>query len=288
MIGVTLKGRLGNQLFQYALAIALAKKYRTFYIIDNDAKHDQVKAYFKTNLLLNTRFTRNWYKQLIQPKFPVIHQTGNEQVANILPLIGNNRHYKGFFQSEQYFLNIRGEIRQVFRIKGLWQNEFERKYGGLLQERLLVIHYRLGDYLTWNPQSFGGGDMSLPEAYYKAALGQVKNMEDYTVVVVTDDMQNAANKLDFLPRKQIISDSEMMDFQLLMHADKLIISNSSFAWWAAYLNVKSADVFAPAFWLGFKMGAEMPYGIMPSKFTGVPFPYEKVQVVTNESLQVIS
>ena len=46
MIGVRLDGRLGNQLFQYAFAISLSKKYNTFYIIDNDYKVDYVKKIF--------------------------------------------------------------------------------------------------------------------------------------------------------------------------------------------------------------------------------------------------
>jgi hypothetical protein len=50
----------------------------------------------------------------------------------------------------------------------------------------------------------------------------------------------------------------------MINADKLIISNSSFAWWGTYLNKKNAEVFAPRYWLGFKIRKEYPVGIFNS------------------------
>ena len=111
--------------------------------------------------------------------------------------------------------------------------------------------------------------MSLPESFYLNALQEVKNLDDYKILLVTDDIENAATRLPGIKNKLIISDSEIMDFQLLMHADKLIISNSSFSWWAAYLNKKHAEVFAPENWLGFKLNAEMPSNVMPEGFKRV-------------------
>ena len=61
-----------------------------------------------------------------------------------------------------------------------------------------------------------------------------------------------------------------MDFQLLLHADKLIISNSSFAWWGAYLNKNKTEVFVPQYWLGFKVDKEIPADIIPARFISVP------------------
>ena len=278
MIGVRLDGRLGNQLFQYAFAISLSKKYNTFYIIDNDYKVDYVKKYFKTIPFLNNAISRGLFKKYIAIHFPFIHQKNNEPHDEMKPLLKNNQFYKGFFQSELFFKNIVTGIQKKMQIKKVYKQAFAEKYGHLFKsKKVLVIHYRLCDYITWGNNQTGGINMTLPESYYLNALQQIKNLDDYTILLVSDDMENAAGKLSGIKNKIIISDSEIMDFQLLMHADKLIISNSSFAWWAAYLNKNDAETFAPEHWLGFKVNKEIPLNVIPAKFTRLPV-YDKTMM----------
>ena len=267
MIGVRLNGRLGNQLFQYALAISVAKKFKTFFIIDHDGKPDFVKNYFRTKQLNNSRISRAILKELFMNQLPLIYQNNDENTADILPLIGNNRFYYGFFQSELYFKNISSIIQKHLQIKNGYKKVFTEKYRHLFtSQKVLVIHFRLGDYLTWGNEQTGGINMSLPDSFYLNALNEIENLNEYKIVLVTDDIENASIRLPEIKNKLIISDSEIMDFQILMHADKLIISNSSFAWWAAYLNIKEAEVFAPDNWLGFKINTEMPSNVVPEKF----------------------
>lgn len=270
MIGVCLDGRLGNQLFQYAFVMAVAEKFKTFYIIDNDYKQDSVKKYFTINSFLNNKISRKLYKKFLFGRQPYIHQKGHEPVSTMLPLIKDNSYYKGFFQSELYFQQIQNSIKNKLRVRPVFEKAFAEKYGHLFKgEKVLAIHYRLSDYLTFGGADYGGIDLSLPETFYHNALQEIKNPGDYKILLVTDDVENAAHKLAGIKNKLIISDSEIMDFQLLMHADKLIISNSSFAWWGAYLNKKNADVYVPENWLGFKVGKELPDRIIPERFIKV-------------------
>ena len=44
-----------------------------------------------------------------------------------------------------------------------------------------------------------------------------------------DDTVGATPKISFLPEKEVVSDQEIIDFQLLTNADKLILCNSTFA-----------------------------------------------------------
>jgi len=60
------------------------------------------------------------------------------------------------------------------------------------------------------------------------------------------------------------------DFQIIMNADACIISNSSFAWWAAYLNSKKdKKIYCPEHWLGFKIKREYPENIIPGEWIKV-------------------
>ena len=270
MIGMRLDGRLGNQLFQYALAFSIAKKYHTFYIIDNDYKVDAVKKYFKTNKLLNNKISRGLFKKLIAPKLPFIHEKGEADINEILALINNHQFYKGYFQSELFFQNIADSIQQYFRLKPFYTKAFYKKYQYLFaQKKVLAIHYRLGDYLTWGTIEHGGADLTLPESYYRNALKQIKDLDTYTIVIVTDDTKSITGKLPEIENKIIVSDTEINDLQVLMNADIIIASNSSFCWWAAYLNPKKPVIFAPRYWLGFKVKKEMPANIIARKFTKV-------------------
>ena len=270
MIGVRLDGRLGNQLFQYALVYSLAKKYKTFYVIDNDFKVDSVKKYFKTNIFSNNRISRQLFKNIYLPDLAYVRQLGDDLTEQTLPFIQNNQFYHGYFQSELFFQDIAGSIQRYFQIKAAHKKAFNIWYGHLFsKKKVLAIHYRLGDFLTWGGEAQGGSDLTLPESYYENALMLIEDIEDHNVVVVTDDKINIKDKLPNLKNKIIISHNEILDFQILLNADKIIASNSSFCWWAAYLNPKQPSVFAPRFWHGFKVNKEMPSNIIPVKFIKV-------------------
>jgi hypothetical protein len=269
MIVVRLVGRMGNQLFQYAFALSVQKRFRTLAIIDDRLWTDIINQYFSVKGIFHYKLV----KRIIYKfnKAPEIYQEGNEDVQTFLSTcVKNSINYYAYFQSEAYFSNIKDTIRERFRIKRPFKEEFQRKYGALFSNnKILAIHYRIGDYVNWNNEDLGGGDFTLPESYYKNALAQVSNLDDYLVVLVTDDIRACDSRTSYLTNKKIISDTEIMDFQIFMNADKLIIANSSFSWWGAYLNAKKPVVYAPEFWLGFKVDSEFPNGIIPESFVKV-------------------
>jgi hypothetical protein len=149
---------------------------------------------------------------------------------------------------------------------------FEKKYKHIFNSsKIIAIHCRVGDYASWGGEELGGTNMVLPTSYYINALKLIPDVNSCDIIIVTDDIEASEKKFAFVENKIIISDQEIIDFQILMHADKLIISNSTFAWWAAFFNKKKAEVFAPEFWLGFKVRKEYPKNIIPSRFIAVSF-----------------
>lgn len=267
MIIVKFQGRLGNQIFQYAFALTVSKKFKTFFLIDN-AKNSVFFKYFKSPLIhLNGIFNKvllSFFVKLIKNK---INQTGTESVDEIKKQFANNSYYDGFFQSDNYFENNREYLKKRLIIKRKYRKLFNEKYGQFfIDNKVIAIHCRLGDYLNWGSEELGGKNLSLPKSYFRNALNKINQAEKYQVVIVTDDAENIENKFDFIKNKIIISEEEIIDFQILQNAHQLILSNSSFSWWAAYLNVKTAPVYVPEYWLGFKVEKEFPVGILPENF----------------------
>ena len=272
MVIVRFQGRLGNQMFQYAFAMSLAKKFKTFFLIDNFEQSIFLK-YFRVEPISKWPF---FYKKLLSVfgKYSMqkLEQSGNEPPENWLMENLDHRYYKGFFQSEKYFENVQALVKERFTIKKEFRKMFHDSFGLQFSEkRILAIHCRFGDYLnSWGVKNLGGENLSLPVSYYKNALNLISDITDYTIIVVTDDKALAEQLFQFIPVKFIVSALDIIDFQILQHAHKLIISNSSFSWWAAYLNINSAQVFAPQYWLGFRIDREWPLGIIPSRFIQVP------------------
>ena len=272
MIGVKLIGRLGNQLFQYAFAYSVSKKLKTpFLLIESEYHHKYNIHYFRLRLFekLSSKIATSFYFKLSK-KFKIIKEYDNNEVLTIEELINfkNNLVYEGFFQSENYFREYEKHLRQLFTIKRKYKNFFNNKYSDLILREvpLLVIHYRGTDYKNW-----GGTDYTLPIDYYLNAMSLIEDLNQYRLVILTDDINLAKKTFKTLWNAEYISDSEINDFQILLNADKLIISNSTFAWWGAYLNYHNAEVFAPKYWLGFKNKSEQPLGIMSVNWNWIDF-----------------
>ena len=168
--------------------------------------------------------------------------------------------YKGFFQTDFYLKHIIGDFK--ISIKQEFKDQFNTEFGATFKKhKTVVVHIRRTDYLN-----YGKRDISLPIEYFKARLDALGNIDDHIVYFVSDDIEYV--KSHFKDKKNYIfsSNNEITDFQLIMNADVAIISNSSFAWWAAYLSEKTNLVYAPKNWLGFRIGKEHPKRVMTEKF----------------------
>lgn len=263
MIGVQLHGRLGNQMFQYAFACSIAKKLNISFYLDEYIDNFILTKYFKLpgyNHQFN-RLIRKWNK-ISNPKF--LKTDGKDNPAEILLQVKNNMLYSGFFQSEVYFNNYKNEIKKAFKIKKSAKREFNNKYNSFFADnnKIVAIHIRRSDYLVLENNELGGKDFTLPLSFYNNCLKIITKFDDFKVIFVSDDIEYVKNNFEHKSNFFFESNNEMIDFQILMNADVLIISNSSFSWWAAYLNNKSNKViYAPKYWLGFKIKKEYPVRI---------------------------
>ena len=113
------------------------------------------------------------------------------------------------------------------------------------------------------------GGFALPASYYRAALARLTRGDDATIVVVGDDPHWLAAELrDHCFRLE--RNEESVDLLLLANAQALILSNSSFAWWGAWLNERAPLVLAPRYWLGLHERRERPCNILVPSWEQVP------------------
>jgi hypothetical protein len=124
-----------------------------------------------------------------------------------------------------------------------------------------VVHIRRTDYLN-----YGKRNISIPIDYFKRRLAEIKDLDSYKVIFLSDDMEYVKSEIAPQPNFIFSHNNEIIDFQIIQHADIAIISNSSFSWWASYLGKKDNTVYAPKNWLGFYIGREHPKGIMTDRF----------------------
>ena len=104
------------------------------------------------------------------------------------------------------------------------------------------IHFRGGDYK--NIEQY-----YLPIQYYENAIKHITSIKKgIKFIIITDDVVEATK---FFPNYEIINNDMEIDFYLLTKAKYLIIPNSSFSWWACWLNVISEIIIAPNRWFNY-------------------------------------
>ena len=118
------------------------------------------------------------------------------------------------------------------------------------QTRPTIVHIRRGDYKP-HKNTIG----MLGTDYYKNALRTVsEGNSGVPVWLFTDDLvgaQGVIRSLDFEFDYIVSSDSELSAAETMLLMSKgssIIIANSTFSWWSAYLGGGNCEVIAPFPW----------------------------------------
>lgn len=185
----------------------------------------------------------------------------------------------GYFQTYRYIEGdkVRCIMENLLNPYGDETIEFWRKRAQ--EERPVVLHVRLGDYL--NEKKFG----VLSFDYYRVAIEHLfKNHKFRTVWVFSDDLQLCRSRIEtplenLCKPQQIsvrwISKQELDDWktwQIMRLGFAYVIANSTFSWWAAMLRIQHcAPVLAPSQW--FK-GMREPIDLIPDDWVRIPSKFE--------------
>jgi len=267
MVYTYLSGRIGNNLFQIATGAALAYRNSTNFTgcikdtwcgdPDNCYLEEYLKQ-FETNLLRKTELVKG------TPVDAVIYNqvTGVEQIPYF-----DNICLHGLWQSENYFKKERDYIRQLFSIDEETEKFIKTKYSRLFEEEIISIVVRRGDYCK-QPQFHPTCSMR----YYNSAVNYFG--KDRRFLIISDDIEWCKTK--FKGDNYFFSDhdSPVVDLYLQTYCSHNIISNSSFAWWGAWLNPNTEKkVIAPKNnWCGYFYKEFCRPDMLPEEWILLPNP----------------
>jgi len=253
-----LYGGLGNQMFQYAAGLALSEKLKSAYYLDLKWFEE-----IKTNREVTQRVYELNGFEIYPSKLSVI-----EVIRNKLnpPLVFKERdlNYQpafehlegdvildGYWQSHKYFQEYEETVVNAFR----FPEEISKKNGEILDRisatNSVSIHIRRGDYNTKVGRNYHG---LVPLDYYEQALASLKkNTLVQAVFVFSDDIEWCKKNVSFKPSSVFIDSngpsSGVEDMRLMSACKYNILANSSFSWWAAWLNRNpNKVVYAPKVW----------------------------------------
>ncbi len=210
------KGNLGNQLFQIASTIGIAKKYGH----DFGFVNWQFNKYFQTELPL---VIGDDFVSLEEQSF----EYHNWDIKN------ENYDIEGWLQTEKYF-DI-PYTKELFSFKKAFQNKVKEKYKEAFAKKTILISIRRGDFVD-HPDYF---QISI-KFYLDALAFHFKKWEKvYNLIVLSDDIEYCKFHFNFLPNTYFGEGLNGIE-QLCLGSlcDDFIISNSTFSWWSAWLGEK--------------------------------------------------
>lgn len=264
VVGVSIFGGLGNQMFQYAAGMALARRLGARLLCDTGAfageqpsRPLQLPAFGLAledfgrpspgrlrSLAGRLRLVHDPFRDAALFDGGLVYDPAFERLRAPVRLTG-------YSQSWHYFEGHEAAVRAAFDTARLAAPRAAALADEIRNSRCAVaVHVRRGDYAL--PQQVGIHGL-LPDAYYLAARGIIESTSEApTWFLFSDDIGQASAELAGIPGlRPVTGFYPTEDLWLMSLCRHFIIANSTFSWWAAWLG-QAADkqVVAPRAWFG--------------------------------------
>lgn len=231
-------GRLGNVLFEIASVIGLGKKLGRVPCFDIHPNYD------------------SFLKRVVE-KYPAVKDSSIETIGDIyksnfyefyeVPTSAKVLKLIGYLQTPTYFEDIKDDIKELFKPSEDVIVKLKSKY---FYENLVAVHIRGGDY-----KKLSNIYESLGSNYYSKAIKYFKNKNSLSkFIIFTDDEPYAKSILksccDSSISYEFADQSNCNEFEVIHWMSlfkNIIIANSTFSWWGAYLG-NANEVIAPLEW----------------------------------------
>ena len=260
---VSLYGGLGNQLFQYSAARALALRNGAsitldlywFSIVDEltdttprkfalgpfdlqaDSSDTGLPWHRKISLLSKIKRKLSFFFKTFQEGVPIY----SEKHPDFDPLLLEQNcpvWLNGYWQSYKYFDAISDTIKREIGNIGELNKDSQKIYNKITSSESICMHIRRGDYVT-NPNASKTHGLCSLDYYVKGLQIVSQGLKTPTVFIFSDDPEWVRSNVT-VPFPSVIvdvngTDDAHQDLWLMKSCQRFIIANSSLSWWAAWL-----------------------------------------------------
>lgn len=262
-ITIRLKGGLGNQMFQYAAARALALNNDARLFLDMTSGFARDRVFRRTYALNAFPVTGHragtskqvpfWLEQVgrklgLNPNRIITDRMWgtflHETRQSYLPEIGRyeakrDSWVEGYFQSARYFERVVGMIADELRPPAPADQGFLTLASKIEAEHSVAVGVRLFEEVPQNDRASVGG--VVPFSYYEKAAAMIAQKVSRPVFYVFTTQKREVEMRLKLPGETYLVTPDcgfqgaMQNLWLISQCRDHIISNSSFYWWGAWL-----------------------------------------------------
>jgi len=250
-------------MFQYAAGKALSKRLNTLHICDiSSYQSDNLRNFSLSDFNITSKVSgKNYYSKFKSRKSFTFWKNKilNIPVIHLNDPIWRLRHdfflinkatvlLTGYWAWSEYFENLKPLIADEFSLKQNLQNELTSWCNNSILNNSVAVHIRRGDYLSTNEvKNFGIIDF---EYYYNSIKYLCSRLRNPIFYFFSDDIdwvdKNWLKEMKTLgtciPVETNRINSPALELKKMSMCENQIIANSSFSWWAAWLNQYPAKI----------------------------------------------
>lgn len=294
-ITMSLMGGLGNQLFQFATGLQIARLAGTQLVLDiawftqrlrrdnglvlrpfelrDVARGIEILPPPRAGVASNSRHARDVLLRrlpflAVGPLSRFVVESRSDFDPQIL-MAPPGAHLSGYFASWRYFTDVSDEVRSRVNSSVVDTEWVSERVEASRKDGAIALHVRRGDYLA-----LGSIYGHVTPAYYARAVRVLRRLgHNGPIWLFSDEPREALEWIradvdvdvvvESSPRAQSIDTLSVMS-----SAAALVIANSTFSWWAAFLNDSdSRTVIAPRPAWGAESLREPRDNLLPSWLT---------------------
>ena len=269
---VQIHSGLGNQMFQYAFLLALRERHPDTKADISYYRHRHSHNGFELDRVFGIQETyatpqechrladvskafwpdlRRKLGFVQQREGTVINEPDPANGISLDVLDNDNGYFIGYWQSERYFADIADKVRNAFTFRLPLTISADAKRTQITSCNSVSIHIRRTDYL----KSRRIDDYNVCTAdYYERAIAYMQaRVPGCRFFIFSDDYDWVKSNMEFPVGTVFVHGftglNAWQDLYLMSLCRHNIIANSSFSWWAAWLNNNPDKiVIAPTQW----------------------------------------